>query len=138
MKDCKNYEGARCDRSCFLTGKCAEHQRRASTTDAQPQPVRNEQHSVQDMVIEDIERRKAMGLAKYGTLLQPMNGRRTLVDAYQEALDQTQYLRQAIEEENVLAAALEDLVTECEAAGRDVKAYRRIIDAYRMGNPRRV
>jgi hypothetical protein len=50
------------------------------------------------MVIADIEKRKAVGLERYGTLLQPFNGRDALRDAYEEALDLAQYLRQAIEE----------------------------------------
>jgi hypothetical protein len=38
------------------------------------------------------------GRKKYGTPLQPRNGRDSLVDAYQEALDLVVYLRNAIEE----------------------------------------
>lgn len=45
------------------------------------------------LVIEDVRERKAMGLAKYNTILQPNNGRDSLVDAYQEALDLAAYLR---------------------------------------------
>ncbi len=40
----------------------------------------------------------AEGRRKYGVPLQPHNGRDCLVDAYQEALDLTVYLRQAIYE----------------------------------------
>jgi hypothetical protein len=86
----------------------------------QPMPTKNDQPCVQDLVIQDLHRlsasldrqphidddayalviadveaRKAIGLAKYGTLLQPFNGRNALVDAYQEAGDLVQYLRQA-------------------------------------------
>ncbi len=64
----------------------------------QPPPVKNDRPSIQDLVIQDIETRKVLGLERYGTLLQPFNGRDALVDAYQEALDLCQYLRQAIEE----------------------------------------
>lgn len=42
-----------------------------------------------------------MGLKKYGTVLQPNNGRDALVDAYQEALDLVVYLRQRIEEDRI-------------------------------------
>lgn len=53
------------------------------------------------MVIEDIEDRKKVGVERYGTLLKPHNGRSALRDAYAEALDLCQYLRQLIwEEEN--------------------------------------
>jgi len=51
--------------------------------------------------MEDMEARREMGLRKYGTVLQPNNGRNALVDAYQEALDLVVYLRQKIEEEKI-------------------------------------
>ena len=66
----------------------------------QPDPVKNDRPCIQDLVIADIEARKAVGLERYGTLLQPFNGRDALMDAYAEALDLCQYLRQAIEERN--------------------------------------
>ncbi len=65
-------------------------------------PVPNDRKSCQDMVIEDIEKRKALGISKYGTLLQPFNGRSFLQDAYEEVLDLAVYLRGALEEERVL------------------------------------
>lgn len=42
-----------------------------------------------------LEARADMGLERYGTLLQAHNGRWTLADAYQEALDLVMYLAQA-------------------------------------------
>lgn len=50
-------------------------------------------------MIADIEERKNLGLRKYGTLLQPFNGRSFLLDAYEEVLDLAVYLRGKIEEE---------------------------------------
>lgn len=64
----------------------------------QPPPIPNDQPSVQDLVITDILNRKQTGIQKYGTSLQAFNGRDSLMDAYQEALDLCQYLRQALEE----------------------------------------
>jgi hypothetical protein len=58
---------------------------------------------VWDLVIADMRERDASGLAKYGTRLQPGNGRDALVDAYQEALDLCVYLRQAIAERELRA-----------------------------------
>lgn len=69
-----------------------------SASAPQPPPVPNDQSHVVDLVIDDLRERKAMGIAKYGTALQPFNGRNALVDAYQESSDQTLYLRQALEE----------------------------------------
>lgn len=62
-------------------------------------PIPNDQTSCQDLVIADIEERKALGLKKYGTLLQPFNGRSFLRDAYEEVLDLAVYLRGRLEEE---------------------------------------
>jgi hypothetical protein len=65
----------------------------------QPPPIKSE-GSIADLVIEDIKERKRLGIERYGTPLQKFNGRNGLIDAYQEALDLVQYLRQVIEEEN--------------------------------------
>ncbi len=62
-------------------------------------PVKNNRPFVQNLVIQDIESRKEMGLKKYGTLLQSHNGRNFLLDAYEEALDLVMYLRGALEEQ---------------------------------------
>lgn len=62
----------------------------------QPAPVPNEKPAVWALVIEDMKTRDAVGTAKYGTPLQPHNGRDALTDAYQEALDLCVYLRQTI------------------------------------------
>jgi len=50
------------------------------------------------LVLADMAERRRVGIERYGTPLQPHNGRDALVDAYQEALDLCVYLRQAIEE----------------------------------------
>ncbi len=52
------------------------------------------------LVLKDMEDRRKMGIEKYGTPLQPFNGRDPLVDLYQELLDACVYIRQAIEERN--------------------------------------
>lgn len=64
----------------------------------EPDPVPNDRPAVWALVISDMQARDAEGRRKYGTPLQPHNGRDALVDAYQEALDLVVYLRQAIEE----------------------------------------
>jgi hypothetical protein len=63
----------------------------------EPQPVGNGT-PVTELVITDLRARSAYGVKKYGTVLRTNNGRDALMDAYQEALDLVQYLRQAIEE----------------------------------------
>lgn len=81
-------------------------QTRIRSTKQQPSPVANDGPCIQDLVIKDMEGRKVIGLAKYGTLLQPFNGRDALRDAYEEALDLAQYLRQAIEERDARATSV--------------------------------
>lgn len=65
----------------------------------QPQPSKNDLPCIQDLVIRDIENRKEVGKQRYGTTLQPFNGRSALWDAYFEAVDLVQYLRQLIYEQ---------------------------------------
>ncbi|WGH20788.1 hypothetical protein QLT00_gp05 [Gordonia phage Commandaria] len=63
----------------------------------QPTPRPTNAPSAHDRVIEDMRSRKAMGLAKYGTLLQHDSGRDHLKDAYEESLDLCVYLRAALD-----------------------------------------
>lgn len=51
-------------------------------------------------LVEDITKRRAVGIERYGSALQPHNGRDALRDAYEEALDLCMYLKQLIEEGN--------------------------------------
>jgi hypothetical protein len=69
----------------------------ASTVD-QPPPAQNDGPAIQDLVVVDIAERKRVGIERYGTPLQAFNGRDALRDAYEEALDLCQYLRQALYE----------------------------------------
>lgn len=64
----------------------------------QPLPVKNDLPAVQDLVLADIEARKALGIQRYGTLLQPFNGRDGLRDLYEELLDAAIYARQLLYE----------------------------------------
>ena len=64
--------------------------------DTQAMPTINDRPFVQDAVISDIQERKELGVRRYGTALQPFNGRDALQDAYEEALDLAIYLKQAI------------------------------------------
>ena len=64
----------------------------------QPDPVRNEKPACWDLVVKDMKDRDAWGRSKYGTPLQPFNGRDAIVDLYQELLDAVVYCRQLIEE----------------------------------------
>lgn len=67
-------------------------------SNVEPDPKRNNAPAVWDLVISDMQDRDNFGLQRYATRLQPHNGRDALKDAYQEALDLTVYLRQALYE----------------------------------------
>lgn len=66
-------------------------------TEPQPPPQAG-QREITALVIADLVQRHQDGCAKYGRPLESFNGRDPLKDAYQEALDLCQYLRQLIEE----------------------------------------
>jgi len=67
----------------------------------EPDPVKNEAPGVWGLVISDMMDRDRVGMKKYNTRSQPVNGRDPLWDAYQEALDLCVYLRQAIFEKEL-------------------------------------
>lgn len=64
----------------------------------QPAPIPNSFPPVWGLVIEDMENRDKLGEHRYGTKLQPFNGRDALRDAYDESLDLCVYLRCALYE----------------------------------------
>lgn len=66
----------------------------------QPDPVKNNNPAIVDLVVTDMLERKRVGIERYGVPLQANNGRNALVDAYEEALDLCMYLKQALEEQN--------------------------------------
>lgn len=64
----------------------------------QDMPVPNGATSIQSLVRDDLVLREKIGIERYGVPLQPHNGRDALRDAYEEAMDLSLYLRQAIVE----------------------------------------
>jgi hypothetical protein len=64
----------------------------------QPMPTPNAHPAVWPIVMQDMQSRHELGIKRYGTPLQPHNGRDALRDAYEEALDLAVYLRTAIYE----------------------------------------
>lgn len=67
----------------------------------QPLPIKNEHTDIQSLVLADINHRRELGIQRYGTALQPENGRDMLRDAYEEALDLAIYLRGVIAERDM-------------------------------------
>ena len=71
---------------------------------SQPDPIPTDEQPVWELVIEDMKARDQIGRARYGTPLQVSNGRDSLADAYEEALDLVVYLRQEMERRKALLA----------------------------------
>lgn len=65
----------------------------------QAAPIPSDRPSMHDLVVADIEARKAHGLTKYSSLLQANNGRSFTRDAYEEVMDLAVYLRGLLVEE---------------------------------------
>jgi hypothetical protein len=78
---------------------------RAGLNKGEPPPIPNHMPGVWTLVMVDMAQRDIEGAKKYGTRLQPFNGRDALIDAYQEALDLVVYLRQAIYEREAECSA---------------------------------
>lgn len=91
----------------------------------QPLPIaHDDQPFIHDTVANEVLARGRLGERRYGTRLQPFNGRRALQDAYEEVLDAAVYLRQEISErEGVVGAwcALDESVrSDIEDAAPDL------------------
>lgn len=98
------------------------------------QPQSNGDDSEPDvctLVKADLEARIAKGVETYGQRLRTNNGRDPLVDAYQECLDMSLYLRQAIEEIADLRAQLTTAQAARERAeGELAEAKQKMVDAF--------
>lgn len=68
----------------------------------QPLPTPNEYRDIQSMVIDDLGKRRLVGIERYGTALQPFNGRKSLRDIYEELLDAAVYVKQRLVEEDLV------------------------------------
>jgi hypothetical protein len=91
----------------------------------QPLPLHHEGvPSIQDRLIRIIQGRAQVGVQRYGTTLQPFNGRDSLLDAFEESLDLTIYLLQVMDERDTIQAQARavlgviDVETEHPAVGQ--------------------
>jgi uncharacterized small protein (DUF1192 family) len=71
---------------------------------SQPNPTPTDEQPIWELVIQDMHSRDHVGRERYGTPLQLTNGRDSLQDAYEEALDLVVYLRQEMERRRILQA----------------------------------
>jgi len=89
----------------------------------QPLPEVHEGGFIQDLVIEDIEARKAVGISRYGTPLQSFNGRNVDQDLYEELIDATTYLKQRLVERQALNDAVVNLARLIDGANVPAEAW---------------
>jgi hypothetical protein len=89
----------------------------------EPDPIKNTMPAIWPLVIKDMCDRHQIGCEKYGTPLQANNGRRPLVDAYQELLDLVVYLRQELVEREQLEAEVVRLCARNELLQLQIKAW---------------
>lgn len=73
----------------------------SNAVDSEPEPKPGKIR-ILDLVLSDLKGRAESGRIRYGTYLESFNGRDSLMDAYQEALDLVMYLKQALIERDTL------------------------------------
>lgn len=96
---------------------------------AEPAPISIlDDTAVWPMVIQDMLERDAMGRAKYGRPLHGFNGRRAIVDAFQESLDLVVYLRQKVFEDEGLDAIIRSALASLEAG--DIQSAKDFLVSY--------
>lgn len=84
---------------------------------SQPKPITTSlSEPVTHLVMDDLAARSAHGKAEYGTELMTNNGRDPLVDAYEESLDQSVYLKQAIMQRGEEQDLIRELTTRINRA----------------------
>jgi len=88
-----------------------------SATKEQNLPLDSDGPDVISLVRDDLEARARMGVETYGKRLQPHNGRNSLVDAYQEALDLGVYVKQRLLEEERFLRELDGLIDRARDEG---------------------
>lgn len=79
-----NYPEGECNGDCV---------RKPQREGDQPPPIANAMPAIQDLVMQDMLERKRLGIKRYGTPLQPHNGRDMMKDLYEELLDACNYIR---------------------------------------------
>jgi hypothetical protein len=92
-------------RACVAESQLAAANERIRELEAMTEK-RRAPESIQSQVRADLVERERLGIERYGTALYPNNGRDALQDAYEEALDMCQYLKQALVEKSATTAPL--------------------------------
>jgi hypothetical protein len=90
----------------------------------QPAPVATTGPAIWDLVIDDMHARDRVGRQRYGVPLQANNGRNSIRDAYEEALDLVVYLRQHMAEAETAKN------TAVVALSAEVERLRNLVDEF--------
>lgn len=97
------FTGDETRRVCELCGgRGTIEVKMTALTQKQKPPEDGQEEDCWLLVMQDMEQRRKDGIAKYGKPVRADNGRKAIVDAYQEQLDNAVYMRQAIEQLNRL------------------------------------
>lgn len=106
----------------------------------QPNPIQNAHPYIWELVIQDMKQRNELGIERYGTPLQPYNGRKSLQDAYEEVLDLAAYIKQALYEKDCrdqAGLATDRNMNDCATQLRTMyDALKRISDG--VGDPKMI
>lgn len=78
----------------------------------QPLPVVNDQTDIQTLMIREIEKRREVGIERYGTALQPFNGRNAAQDLFEEMIDGAAYALQIRVEMDAMQERIRELLEE--------------------------
>ena len=90
-----------------------KNKKKTMSTKEKP-PKKNKEKAIWDLVIRDMKERDKVGQKRYGTRLQPFNGRNSPVDALQEFYDLIAYTRQWVIEREETIKVLKYYSNSCD------------------------
>lgn len=71
--------------------------------------MKNEKNGIWDMIIEDMKQRNELGIRRYGVKLTSFNKRNSSQDLMEELLDAIAYLKQSMEERQVIVSFIKQI-----------------------------
>lgn len=110
IEACEQYQMAKdavggpcltCGFTMMQHSEAARQSQLKTRPEDQPLPTPNDHPSMHDLVAQDLMARKALGLKRYNSLLQPFNGRSFPQDAFEEMLDLLVYWKGEMEQERL-------------------------------------
>lgn len=105
----------------ILAAGLAEPFEKRADRGGQPVPVHQPgSPSMHDLLVAEVEKRKSLGLSRYGTILQAHNGRNAPQDALDEGIDLCVYLMQWVQERQDMFWVLAQVADWMEEQGADL------------------